>query len=55
MKNFIWKLLFCFHMMRIAKTEFGFSWECAESWLEMFGIFECSPFEAVEEEISNWS
>lgn len=37
-----------------ADTSFKFAWDCAESWVESFGIEDSTPREAVYEEVSNW-
>lgn len=54
MKTLIWKLKFALRMKRVAKTSLGFGWEAACGWVESFGI-EDDPYEAVDEDISNWS
>lgn len=55
MKTLFWKLAFVFYMVKQIRCPPLFAWDCAESWLECFGIDECSPEDAVFEELSNWT
>lgn len=54
MKTFLWKLKYTWIMKFYADTSFKFAWDCAESWVESFGIEDSTPREAVYEEVSNW-
>ena len=54
MKTLIWKFKYTRHMQRRANCSFGFAWANAAAWVEAFGIFEETPEDAAEEEMSNW-
>jgi len=54
MKTFIWKLEYMWVMKFYTGMTFDLAWDCAESWVESYGIEDYNPREAVYEEVSTW-
>jgi len=55
MKVFIWKIKYMWTMKFYVDTSFSFAWDCAEAWVEAYGIEDSTPYEAVCNEVSHWT
>lgn len=55
MKTFYWKFRYAYWMHRIVGLSFDFCWQAATAAIaDWDGIFEYTPLEAVEIELSYW-